>query len=312
MSIYANKRLRRALHNYDPYGFLQVTAAQALFVTTFLCLINFSFALPHFSSAMKLIALAFLAISMERNFNQRMLSMAIFCLICVSYSCILTTLEYYRLFFVLSMGGVTLLLFAISKKIYPSLLPMIPIVQAITYPLIVPPLEGVTFRVVQTFVSYGAVVFLTIGLMGFFPRIYFFRIFLRALYLTLGEFNENCLRLANHSLKTDHILFKHMTAMQDYAYALGGDKHGISAQKIALNFMKMYSFFMATINGIEKVSASELVELANHCHLLQKALSDDHCITIVPEINSSNQAVQEVFSDLNYIINTWNRLCLKT
>lgn len=309
MSI--SDKIRQAINNYDPYGYFQVTAAQALFVTTTLCLINFVFSIPHFTLMLRVPALGFLAIAMELNFNQRMFSMGLFCIICVTYACILTTFQFYPMFFVISVGVVIILLFSFSKTIYPSFLPMIPIVQVVTV-LIIPPLDGIPFRVVHTFVTYGGLIILTVALMYLFPRIYFFRIFLRSFYLALGQYNKILMDVVTHSLDVNQFFFRHMVAAQNYAYALSTREHGLTAKKITLSLVNSYTFIVAVVNGIEIVEAEELVDLANGCKLFQAALATHRCIEHMPQTASINPAVKKIFAEFNYMMRQWNSLCLKT
>ena len=304
--------LRRALDAYDPYGFKQVCAAQALFVSICLGLINFTLAPPHFELMMVLPVIGFLVISMERGFDKRLLSMSIYCGICVAYACLITFFKAYPIFMILSIGFTIGLLFILSKKKYPLLLPMIPAIQAVTYGFLIPPLPGETFRIVQTFVNYSVVVFLTIGLMSLFPRIYFFRVFLRTLYLTIEELNEKIMNCAMHRNENNLLTLKHIMNLQDHANALSLHEHGFSAKKIALYLMDFYIFVIAVVQSVEYVTTTDLVDLVRCGRILQEAIAAHQIIDKKPNINSTNPAVQKAFRDLLHIINIWNSLCLKT
>ena len=304
--------LRQTLEDYDPYGFLRVVATQTLFVAIGLFLINFIFYPPYFETLVILPAFGFIAIATVINFDQRMLIMGIFCGICISYACILNIIQIYSLMMILSVGFFIGSLFLISKNKYPLLLPIIPVIQAVTYRFLIPPIQGDPFHVVSTFVNYGFMILLTIGLMSLFPRIYFFRIFLRALYLTIEELNEKMTMSVTQPNHTHPFVLKHLVGLQDHAYALSRKDHGFSAKRIALSIMKFYAFVIAVEHRVEHITPIDLIDLSNGCHLIQNGLRDYRCIENIPSTNSSNPSVQEAYSNLVNIIKIWNVLCLKT
>lgn len=301
--------VRDWIDQYDPYGFLQLNAWQGLFVGVCFFLINFTMSPPYFATIMTVPALGFMAIGSEQNFDKRLWNMLIFCILCVVYGSLLTLLNAYPILVILAVGVVVFVLFYLSQNKYPQLFMMIPIIHVVAYMIFLNNLSLGTTHTLYNCFNYGVIILLTVLLMSLFPRVYFFRVFVRSLYLTFGELSEKIHRAIEYKINPDQLIFKHLLAMQNYSYSLGHKENGWAAKKISLRIMHIYTFFIAFVNQVESVDPQELVRFANYCRMFQSALEAECILPLCPTTESTDPVVQKLFSDLAYIISVWNRVC---
>lgn len=300
--------LQKALNSYDPYGFMQVSAAQASFVTVGLFLINFAFALPNFTDVFILPAFGLIIIATERDFDRRIIQFIIFCLLSIIYGILLTIVHEYRYFVVITVGIVIFSYYMLSKKL-DYLKFMIPFIQAVAYTHYIIPHGGNWSQLMVLIINNIAILACAVGLLCLFPRIYFFRIWLRALQYTLKEFETNISAFNSKQLDINQTITKHLLEMQDFSYALGKKAHGFSAQKIALRCMSIYVFFIAVINQVQPVTKHELQELSHVFSRLYHVISINKTLEHIQFVPTENEQLLKIHRKLLGIIREWNRLC---
>lgn len=301
-------KLRDALFQHDPYGLLRVGATQAVFVTIGLFLINFAFALPHFNTVYVVPAIGFMVIAFEPSFNLRLRNMAIFCLIVLVYTLLLSLVQNYRYLLVGVAGGVIFTLFILSRK-YNHLLMMIPIVHGIGYGFLIIRGGGDFYKLYVFSLSYLAILACTLSLMLFFPRIYFFRIWLRSFHLTLHEFEQKLHEMI--AGKAEEKPYIHLIAMQDFSHALSYQEYGFSARKIGLRCMSFYTFTLAVIYGYQNATKRELINLAHIFAQLQQVIPHYEPLNNVSMPTSTNPQMMILHRKLFRTIAEWNKLCQK-
>jgi hypothetical protein len=305
------KKLLIAVDRYDPYGFLRVSSMQALMVTLVLFLINFFFSPFAMTTALQIPVFGIITCSIERSFNNRLRNVAIFCALCISYAFLICIVQEYRALIVASVGLFIFTLFMLSKYRYPYMLSMVAMVQVVGYTLLKLP-TGATFHTLLNYgISYIGASLLGLLLMYLFPRVYFFRVWLRIIYFTLAEFEDRLRRTAADEMPMDKLVFVHFIQMYDYTPNLSYRENGILARKFALLLVSIYAFTMVTFTRIEAIDRDKILELADACSRLRQAMDDGIKLGSFDFAPSENIQIRAVQKDFNQLLRYWNVACSK-
>lgn len=301
-------KLRNLLNVYDPYGMMQVSAAQVTFVTIGLFLINFIYAIPDFNTIFILPAFGFIAIGQDPSFNNRLRSVAIFCTITMTYAILLTFVQNYQYLIILTVGLIVFSLYILSKKYRWSPL-MVPLIHVCAYTFFILPFGGDWSHVYIFFIDSLMITGFSLALMLLFPRIYFFRVWLRSLQFAAQEIEQKIHTIIINQINHEQLF--HLMTMQKFTYSLSYQEHGFAARKITLRFMNVYEFLVTVLHQYQAITNLELLELANvfsqlyHVIPRYKPLNN---IAFTPNINPQICNIQKKVLS---IINEWNRLCQK-
>lgn len=301
--------IKNRLDQYDPYGFFRVSSAQALYLITFLFILNFIFQIPDFNYVIQIPLFGLLIFNVEPDFNKRILNMLTFCGICVIYSLLLSIVYNYRILVIAMVGSVILSLFSLSRK-YPRLLPMICPIHAITYTALISPTNGNIYQIANLLLANSVVIALALIIMYSFPKVYFLRIWLRAVYLSIEEMGQIFLLYADDKLIPQKLTFKHLTKMNDYTNSLNNYQYQMSVKKISLKLINLYTFLIAVTSEVAIIDKQEIYAIAKTCNLLCLSIKNEQQLSYVYFHNSNNPHLLKLEYDLNYIIKVWNKLCL--
>jgi hypothetical protein len=303
------EKIRRALKDYDPYGFRQVVAAQSAFVVVGLFLIHFAYALPNFNQVMLMPAWGLIAIGRQVGFNARLRHLAIFFFICVVYACLLTSVQSYHYLTVITVGVVIASLFMLSKN-RPYLLFMIPFVELVAHGFFIVPEGGSGYKIFVFILNCFAVSTCALVLLYAFPRIYFFRVWLRAWQATLQEFSEKILEIrAGEAHLTHQQMTTHLAPMEEFARSLSLKEYGFSARKLSLRCINLYTFLTAAFYQVQAVTAEDLLEIANFCSELVASITAYQPIKRLQLTPSSDEQIRILHRKLGRMVSEWNRLC---
>lgn len=309
----ALKKLKTALDTYDPYGLYRVNAFQTLFVITGLFLINAVFNFPQFTILMNLPIFGMLAICVSMGYGERLKTMLIYSIATIIYSVMLSIVQNYRFLTVLTVGIMILLFFTLSKKKYPILLGIIPIVHIAAYTTLIVPFADsaqLTRWILGLIITAGV----GIGLLALFPRHYFFRIWLRVLYLSINELDEKLRSHRDIDITTSPLLFKHLNRVPIYTAMLSNKENGFAARRISLSLTRIYQKILALMYHVAIIQEHELQEIQVLFHQLGQALIKNQPFHDFQGIHSERNASPcflQLRQDLFNIIGRWNQLCLK-
>ena len=300
----------KALDSYDPYGFMRVSGLQMLTMVLVMFVINFLFSPFNWTSALQFPLFGMMACGMERSFNSRIRNVAIFCMISMLYAFLFCLVKEYRILLVLLVGSVVFGLFMLSKYKYPYLLGMIAMIQILITTSVIP--RGANFTVLLNYgISYMLASVIGLLVMYVFPRKYFFRVWLRIVYATLGEFESRFRRVAEGEVPIDKLTFVHFIEMYEYTPSLSYRENGIFARKFALLLVAIYAYTVVTYTKVEPVNPSAIHELADACHQLRKALGESKKLASFNFMATENNQLMHVQKDFNWLLTYWNRACLK-
>ena len=304
-------RLTQRLDAYDPYGFYRVNGLQCITMVVILFSVQRIFNIPEFKTAMNLPLFGLMMIGLFSGYNNRLKALAIFFTAAIIYTVILNVVHQYRSLTVFAVGVMVSIAFSLSKKRIPQLLSMVSVLQAAVYTSFVSPFGGDWYAITRYMVTLGAVAIFSFVLFALFPRIYFFRIWLRSLYLTLGEFEEKFSMINSPGYSSPQLLFKHLIRLHDFTDSLGYKEYGFAARRITVNLVSIYTITVALVNNVIHFNNDELSEVRIVCHKLRHALVNNIQLEEVVFLPSCNKYLLDLHADLRNIICVWNKLCLK-
>ena len=305
------EKLNNSLDAYDPYGNYRVNAFQCVVVITSLFMLNALFNFPRFNQIMYLPVFGVIAILMSIGYGGRLKAMLIYSVATITYAVILNIVRASPIVTVLVVGVVISIFYAVAKKRVPQLLWMIPLVHIPAYVSLRGSIAGQD-EMIHWLMSCVGISALTIGLLALFPRIYFFRIWLRVLYFSIGQLKERVNAYEQKiTVTTSQLLFHHLARMPDYTAMLSNKEHGFSARRISLKLTSIYAGLTVLNNNMAEITKNELTELNFMCENFCLALSNNQPFNNLSLISSDNRFFLKLRQDLCYIIEVWNRLCLK-
>lgn len=303
-------RLKTALNNYDPYGIFRVNTLQGGTMVTLLFLINAIYRIPNFNVTMQLPLYCLMATGMVFGYANRLKNALIFCVVCTCYAILLSIVHNYRMLTVFTVGACIAFFFALAKKKVPQLLPMIAAIQAVTYTAFIVP-YGDWFHLSRAALTLALMGFLTLGLFALFPRVYFFRVWLRIVYFTIEELAEKLDQFNRHDLNSEQLVFKHLSKIQEYTQALGYKEHGFAARRVSIYIVDIYTVVIGLVSNIISADKGELHQVSNMCRVLCKRMADNQPLHNMTFISTSNTSVLLLQKNIHGIIKVWNQLCLK-
>ncbi|MES2204982.1 MAG: hypothetical protein V4496_07160 [Pseudomonadota bacterium] len=311
MSMFIVEKLKHALDAYDPYGNYRVNTFQCVVAVSCLFMLNALFNFPRFNGVIYLPVFGVLALLMSIGYAGRLKAMVIYSVTTIVYALLLSLTHNSPWVTVLVVGVVILTFFSVAKKRVPELLWMIPLVHIAAYTSLKAPDAGLD-QLLHWVLACTGVSILTLLLLALFPRIYFFRIWLRVLHYSITELKE---RLNGYEqnivISASQLLFTHVARMPAYTAMLSNKEHGFSARRISLKLASIYSGLAALNDQLTELKKTECNELNNLCQEFCVALSNNLPLTHLVFIESDNRFFITLRQDLCYIIEVWNRLCLK-
>ncbi|HRG63603.1 MAG TPA: hypothetical protein PLP75_11390 [Burkholderiales bacterium] len=305
------KKISATIHAYDPYGFMQVSAMQAVTVTLVLFAVNFCFAPFAFGQALQLPIIGIFTTALEKNFNLRIRNVAIYCCMCTLYSFILSSIIEYRWLTVLVVGVVIFGLFILCQRKFPYILGMITLMQVVVYTQLRINLGGNW----NIWINYGTSFLLAmavgISVMCLYPRIYFYRVWLRCFSFALLEFSANLELLAVKSNGASELVFVHFFQMYDYTMSLGYQEHGFAARRVGLRMALLYVHILELAHFSEAENAPAVQELARACQELSLVINQGRTLDYPEFMVNINVSFNSINQNMKCLISEWNRQCLK-
>lgn len=303
-------KLNKFFHIYDPYGELRVFAFQGVYLMTSLFLINLFFGPYKFNSAMNIPICAFYVCGLEPNLNKRLLNMALYSVINIAYVIILSFAWTNRFLIVFSVGIMVFSLFMLGKNRLPIVLVMVPLISALAFSQVIP-FSGDVNVIMNYCFSYLITAILGIAIIYFFPRRYFFNVWINILAAAIAEFKLALIKISNKDFDFSQIKFNDQYTLQTWSLSLESKTNGFIARKLSLILINIYSFLTVLLNRIDEVDNKYLLELIQLCSLLEQAIRSKHDLNKFIFTQSDNIYISKAQSDFNRIIINWNSLCSK-
>lgn len=301
---------KKALDAYDPYGMYRVNAFQCFLMISTLFIINSVFNLSNFSTTIFLPVFGSLAICMTNGYDERLKAMFIYSVATIGYALILSVVSSNRGITVIVVGIVIVSFFELAKKRKPQLLVMIPLIHISAYTVLCMPFFSGT-QLVHWCLSLSVMAALSIGLLALFPRIYFFRIWLRVVHFTLAELEERLITYQHTDLAGSLFVFQHFRRVPTYTAMLNYKEHGFAARRISLKLTSIYITMTALIHQAVQLNEHELQEIRSICRQFGQALIKNQPLDHICVMHSDNRCFLKLHDDICYILRIWNQLCLK-
>ena len=303
--------IKKSINNYDPYGMLQVNATQALAVALSLLFINASYKFPLFEEIMLLPFLGIIITGGIFGYYPRIKAFIVFSLFSILYTIIFCLINSYLTIILFTMALLVPLLFFLGRRYYAPLLSMVGVIQVCVFVFCQIPNSGNYDELTQIIVALLLVTLLGVGLMSLFPKVYFFRVWRRALYLTIHEFSETIYLFKIKQLNPQQLWFKHLVSLNSFTQGLHNDIYAFSARRVSLRLTKIYTALMPLFYHITQIETHELESIINLCKALCLAIEKNQTLHSWSTINSTNTHFLKLQCNFNYVIKSWNELCLK-
>lgn len=155
---------------------------------------------------------------------------------------------------------------------------MIAVLQAVTYTSFSNVFGGDWYALSRSILTLAAVSIFSILLLSLFPRIYFFRIWLRSIYLTIAEFEERIELFAAGGFDSSQLIFTHLIRMHDFTDSLSYKEHGFAARRISLTMVNIYTTIVALVNNVIQINIDDLQEIRKAFNKINLALAKNQQI----------------------------------
>ncbi len=299
-------KLCNALNRYDQYGIIRVNTFSSLYLTIAMFLLNFIFSPPHINQLLPIFLVGIVAAGSSPSYIRRQQIVVLFTGIALIWYICINLVVHHNLATVIMNGFLLSLVYSIGKKI-----PIFAAIALVCYLLsiILPPIKvsgsfAVYYNLIFMFSLYLLIVLM---LMNLFPRVYYYRIWARALFLCLQE-----LALIQRSLADGKINFaypQHLIGIYRITSGLSQKEFTTDARRINISLLRLYTYLTSVKVQLMPLDAQALLGGAavcdEICHKIAKGKAipaDTWQILNVP--NGIKYAMQQ-------LILGWNKACLK-
>ena len=321
-------KLSEFINKQDPYGQFRVNAFQTLVVLVCLFFVNFIFSPPHMQDLIAILSFGFIGSASMISYNKRQYMVAAFCIVGMIYAILINLVREYNLYTVLMVGFGMSSLFWLSRKI-PMLAGMAAMVNMLGITMVKIKVGGNSYVYFNYIVLICFYLLLALAFMNIFPRIYYFRIWLRAYYLALGEFEIRFRALAHHDYTQAEAPLTHFIRLNSFTRELGYKEFGFSARRIDIILSQLCNYLIASRNNVVTLNSSGYLLLADACKELQAGISDNKSLNLLTQqfqdynhasyesINTNlnkdlyQQVPMHIISAFAKLTTLWNQLCLK-
>ncbi len=321
-------RLSEFINRQDPYGQYRVNAFQTLVVLVCLFLVNFIFSPPHMQDLIAILSFGFIGSASMISYNKRQYMVAAFCIVGMIYAILINLVREYNLYTVLMVGFGMSSLFWLSRKI-PMLAGMAAMVNMLGITMVKIKVGGNGYVYLNYVVLISFYLILALAFMNIFPRIYYFRIWLRAYYLALGEFEMRFRALAHQNHIQAGAPLTHFIRLNSFTRELGYKEFGFPARRIDILLSQLCNYLIASRNSVVTLNSNGYLLLAEACKELQAGISCNKSLSFHTQQFSkyNNAAFKNINTDIDKELNQqlpphiisafaklatlWNQLCLK-
>lgn len=305
------EKITNVVNAYDPYGNLRVNTLQSMVMLSFLVMLNAIINLPQFNSILTIALFGVWSINSIVGYEARIKGLCIFSGVIIPYALLLGLVHNDTVTTILLTGLVIFFLFKLARNRFPQLLAMIPLIQILDYTMLKIPVArwGNLFHWAGV---YLLACLLMIGFLIIFPRIYFFRIWLRAVYLAVEEL-ENRLKFCEESpeFSIAQPTLKHLPRILEFTSMLSNKDYGFSARRIGLKVMSLSAASMALISKTTQLDTDDIDQLRILFEKLRYGMANTKPVENISSIKTTNGFCMQFYQDICYIIHVWNQLCLK-
>lgn len=299
-------KLSEALNRYDQYGIIRVNTFQTVYVIICLFLVNFIFGPPYMNQLLPILGIGIIASGTSPSYRRRQQIVAFFVVIAIVWYICVNLVVNHNLATVIVNGFLLSLLFWLGKKI-----PLFAGIALICYLLgiILPPLKvsgnfGVYYNLIVMCAIYLIVV---IAAMNLFPRIYYNRIWARAVYLSLAELS-NILRLLACG-EYNFASSKHLIGLYRITSGLTQREFTFSGRRVNIALLRIYSYLTTLKMQLLPINSQSLLAVADFCDKLGTQ------ITCGEKISANAWLIEDVPDNIKFalqqLILVWNKTCSK-
>jgi hypothetical protein len=302
---------RKRINEYDPYGIMQINALQAVTIVLGLLAVDTFYHLPGFIQSINLPILALVITGTIFGYYPRLKAIIFFCLASIIYTALFCFVKNYITLLVLVTGIGVASLFALSRKFYPPFLNMIALIQVVASVLCQTRNSGDLYQIWRIVIDLSTLTILTIIFISFFPKVYYFRVWKRALYYSFKELGEKFNAINLNQKSPEHLLLVHSVRLFDLTNNLSYGENGIFARRLALILTKIYTSLAALSTRTISIESQELEVCVKICEQFCTALVNNHPLYPIYAVESENKHFLVLQKNFNKASQTWNKLCLQ-
>lgn len=299
-------KLSDALNHYDQYGIIRVNTFQTLYLTICMFLVNFIFGPPFITQLLPIFGIGVVAAGSSPSYLRRQQIVTLFVTIAIIWYICVNLVVNHNLATIIVNAFLLSLLYWIGRKV-----PLFAGIALICYLLgiVLPPLNvsgnfGVYYNLIVMSLIYLLVV---IAAMNLFPRVYYNRIWVRAVYLSLQELVVIQRTLATG--KTDFANSKHLIGLYRITSGLTQKEFTFSGRRVNISLLRIYSYLQTLKIQSLPINPEALLAGAELCENL--------CIKITnrERVSANAWLIADLPHDVKFalqqLIIVWNKACLK-
>lgn len=301
MSIF---KLNEALNRYDQYGIIRVNTFQTLYLIICLFLVNFIFGPPYMNQLLPILGIGIIAAGASPSYRRRQQIVALFVVIAIIWYISVNLVVNHDVATVIVNAFLLSLLYWLGRKI-----PLFAGIALVCYLLgiILPPLKiSGSFGVYYNLIAMSAIyLIVVIAAMNLFPRVYYNRIWVRAVYLSVSELTTILRLLASGN--GDFADSKHLIGLYRITSGLTQKEFTFCGRRVNIALLRIYSYLTALKMQVLPTNSAALLAAAELC--------DSLCLHItrgerVPANASQIEDLpQNIKFALQQLIIVWNKTC---
>lgn len=299
-------KLSNAINRYDQYGIMRVNALQSVMVTICMFLVNFIFGPPYMDQLLPIFLIGIIAASSSPSYIRRQQIIAIFVALAIIWYICVNLVVNHNLATVIMNGFLLSVVFWLGKKIR-----VFAAIALVCYLLgiLLPPLNvSGSFYIYYNLITMCAIYLVAVlAFMNLFPKIYYKRIWVRALYLCLNELVVIQRSIA--SGETNFANSQHLIGIYRITSSVTQKEFTFAARRTNISLLRIYTYMTTLRTQLLLINPQALLHSADLCENLCEKISQGEIIQanalLIPGLpNGIKFALQQ-------LIMIWNRTCLK-
>jgi hypothetical protein len=261
---------------------------------------------PYMNQLLPVFGIGIIAAGTSPSYQRRQQIVAVFVVIAIIWYICVNLVVNHDLATVIVNGFLLSLLFWLGRKI-----PLFAAIALVCYLLgiILPPLKvsgnfGVYYNLIAMCTIYLIVI---IAVMNLFPRVYYNRIWVRAVYLSIGELT-NILRLLARG-ETDFANSKHLIGLYRITSGLTQKEFTFCGRRVNIALLRIYSYLTTLKMQVLPINSAALLAAAELC--------DNLCLQVTrgEKISANAWLITDLPEDIKFalqqLIIVWNKTCSK-
>lgn len=293
--------LTDTIESYDKYGLHRLNGFKIVYVYFILAAFNAVYCLPNpyfyfFYLPLTSMSAEVMMPEIKKKYQVFVLTTLITCAIAFAFNAFYYIPEFY-LFVVF---GLTFALYMLAHRVYPILLPLVPIILSLgSYSLLYPALNVSAEAMLRNLSVTVLSTVIIVGALLLFPLSYYYRCWLRAWQFLLRDLLDNLEKTLGNIPFESSIRHEHLKQMTVFADCLPYKMPTFSVLKINLLMSRLFLRYSVTTKAAKHLPQGELEKFISNVRDLIDAIDQQTLCSLTFKQDK----------DFISIINSWERLC---